>query len=155
MGVGVGGDGAEEGAVGEEVVELVLDDGEEPGFEGAGVGEGLVDGGVHLLLGTVVEGEDDGVLGVEVVVGGSGGDSGVKGDFSHGGGVKPALAEDGERGVEDAGTGFFGLRRGLGGGLHGLVRRFIRGGLGVGLRAHAVAWAETAAGGGAMLVVAP
>ena len=49
-------------------------------------GQRLFEQRFQFACALLVEGQHDGVLGIEVVVGGAGGDSGAGGDFAHGGG---------------------------------------------------------------------
>ena len=107
VGVGVRGQRGEELAIRREVVELVVEDAAQAGFERACARSSCSSSaGCISRLGPLVKGHDDGVLGVEVVVGGPDGDFGLGGDLAHGGALEAALAEDGERGFKDAGCAF-------------------------------------------------
>ncbi len=88
-----------------------MEDDPEPRAQGAGRGQlGGHAGGVQRLR-LVVVGEDDRVLGREVVVGGAERDAGGGGDIAHRGGVEAVAAEEGERGVADAVAGGLALGR--------------------------------------------
>src|SRR5277367_3346119 len=113
---GVAKQGAEELSVGLENVEFRVEGRPEAIFQIKMPVAGECRGHAASVLGLniVVVGLDDGFFAGEIVVGGAERSSGSGGEFAHGGGLEPTLAEDAERGGEEVGAGELGFGSGDG-----------------------------------------